>query len=95
MYFKMGKLSYHKQHNLATDFSDIRLGLFSCIAYCTICTDAITTSTKRTTFLHIVGHMPVLTEFALSCSYEALSNVGFQFMFALGLFLSSEILIGL
>ena len=91
MYFKMGKLSYHKQHNLATYFSDIRLRLFSCIAYCTICTDAVTTSTKRTKF---VWRMPMLTEFVLTCSYQALSNARFQFVFALGLFLSSEILIG-
>jgi hypothetical protein len=35
MYFRMGKLSYHKQRKLATDFSDIRLRLFSCISYCT------------------------------------------------------------
>jgi len=43
----MGKLSYHKQHKLATDVYDMRLRLFSCIAYCTICTDAVTTGKRR------------------------------------------------
>ena len=57
------------------------------------CTDAVTASTKRAKFLHIFGRVSVLTELALS-SYQALSNGRFQFMFALGLFLSSEILIG-
>jgi hypothetical protein len=35
MYFKTAKLSYHKQHKLVIDFSDIRLRLFACISYFT------------------------------------------------------------